>query len=346
VTDPRRPRSRPNLAPDLSPDEVAARLGLPYARRHEPSATIVTTPVRRGGPPRITRRAGVAGSPPDRRRVLWWDSVTIVGGVVLSLLALQLLGNPQFGPVALASPSDDPTGAIIETLGPLGTPTTVPQPETLGPVIDPSLGLDASPTPIPVITLGPTPTARPGTPPVADFTWVQTGSRRIAFTSTSSGGIATYRWTFGDGGTATTPNPVHVYPAHDGYSVRLTVTGPGGSATRTRLVSVVKPTAPPATPGATSTLPPTIAPTPVVTPPPAAATAAFGFSASGLPLTLDFFDESSGSIDTWSWDFGDGQSSTARNPSHTYLLPGTYSVTLTVTGPGGQDMVSHEVTVS
>jgi serine protease len=33
----------------------------------------------------------------------------------------------------------------------------------------------------------------------------------------------------------------------------------------------------------------------------------------------------------WSWDFGDGNGSTAQNPSHTYAADGTYTVTLTVT---------------
>ena len=55
------------------------------------------------------------------------------------------------------------------------------------------------------------------------------------------------------------------------------------------------------------------------------------------PLTVVFADGSTGTIDTWSWDFGDGQTSTAQDPVHTYTTPGTYDVALTVTGPDGSD---------
>ncbi len=53
------------------------------------------------------------------------------------------------------------------------------------------------------------------------------------------------------------------------------------------------------------------------------------------PLNVSFADSSQGSFTSWSWDFGDGSTSTSRNPSHTYASPGTYTVNLTVSGPGG-----------
>jgi uncharacterized repeat protein (TIGR03803 family) len=53
------------------------------------------------------------------------------------------------------------------------------------------------------------------------------------------------------------------------------------------------------------------------------------------PLTVHFTDSSVGSITKWSWNFGDGKTSTVRNPSHTYSQAGSYTVTLTVTGAGG-----------
>ena len=55
------------------------------------------------------------------------------------------------------------------------------------------------------------------------------------------------------------------------------------------------------------------------------------------PLIVNFGDMSTGSINSYLWTFGDGGTSTAVNPSHTYTTAGTYSVTLTVTGPGGND---------
>jgi PKD repeat protein len=53
------------------------------------------------------------------------------------------------------------------------------------------------------------------------------------------------------------------------------------------------------------------------------------------PLTVQFADASSGRIEAWSWDFGDGDTSDLQNPSHVYRRPGRYSVSLTVTGADG-----------
>jgi PKD repeat protein len=55
------------------------------------------------------------------------------------------------------------------------------------------------------------------------------------------------------------------------------------------------------------------------------------------PLDVSFTDLSTGEPTSWAWDFGDGSTSTAQNPSHTYNTPGTYSVTLTVTNADGSD---------
>jgi PKD repeat protein len=68
-------------------------------------------------------------------------------------------------------------------------------------------------------------------------------------------------------------------------------------------------------------------------------TAAFvGSPTSGtIPLTVSFTDQSTGSPTTWSWTFGDGGTSTAQNPDHTYTSAGTYTVSLTVTNAAGSD---------
>jgi len=50
-----------------------------------------------------------------------------------------------------------------------------------------------------------------------------------------------------------------------------------------------------------------------------------------LPLTVKFTDKSSGSPKSWYWDFGDGTTSSEKNPSHTYNSAGIYSVGLMVT---------------
>lgn len=52
---------------------------------------------------------------------------------------------------------------------------------------------------------------------------------------------------------------------------------------------------------------------------------------------VTFSDDSDFFPDTWSWDFGDGETSTEENPTHTYEEDGTYTVTLTVSNPAGGD---------
>jgi len=63
------------------------------------------------------------------------------------------------------------------------------------------------------------------------------------------------------------------------------------------------------------------------------------FSASpisgNLPLKVQFSDKSTGSPTSWKWNFGDGKTSTSRNPAHTYTKAGKYTVSLTVKNAAG-----------
>ncbi|MDD1729365.1 MAG: PKD domain-containing protein [Methanospirillum sp.] len=67
-----------------------------------------------------------------------------------------------------------------------------------------------------------------------------------------------------------------------------------------------------------------------------------------VPLTVQFTNQSLGDPTAFSWNFGDGQSSTEQNPVHTYMTPGTYSVTLraTNTWTGGIATLSNAVTAT
>ena len=49
-----------------------------------------------------------------------------------------------------------------------------------------------------------------------------------------------------------------------------------------------------------------------------------------VPMTVDFEDTSTGKVQGWHWDFGDGGTSLSRDPEHVYREPGIYTVTLTV----------------
>ena len=69
-----------------------------------------------------------------------------------------------------------------------------------------------------------------------------------------------------------------------------------------------------------------------------------GFSFSCTDLDCNFMDQSTdsdGTIASWSWSFGDGGVSSARNPSHSFAAAGTYTVSLTVTDNDGADHSSN-----
>jgi PKD repeat protein len=73
-------------------------------------------------------------------------------------------------------------------------------------------------------------------PPVANFSSTATSGIApisIGFTDTSTGNITSRSWNFGDGGTSTAQNPTHTYSVAGTYTVSLTVTGAGGSVTKT-----------------------------------------------------------------------------------------------------------------
>ena len=62
-------------------------------------------------------------------------------------------------------------------------------------------------------------------------------------------------------------------------------------------------------------------------------------------LAVTFTNSSSGNVTSYSWNFGDGSTSTEQNPVHTYATSGIYSVILTATGPGGTNTETGSITV-
>jgi PKD repeat protein len=59
------------------------------------------------------------------------------------------------------------------------------------------------------------------------------------------------------------------------------------------------------------------------------------------PLSVAFTNTSTGYFTSSQWDFGDSQTSTLKNPTHTYEAAGTFTVTLTVSGSGGMDTLTQ-----
>jgi PKD repeat protein len=159
-------------------------------------------------------------------------------------------------------------------------------------------------------------------PPTADFTY-SINDLTVDFTDTSNdpdGNIVSWLWDFGDGNTSTAQNPSHTYAAYGTYTVTLTVTDDDDATD-----SVSK--------DVTLT-----APTPPV--------ADFTFTTDCLTACFTDASTDDGTIESWLWDFGDGNTSTEQNPCHTYAAAGTYTVTLTVTDDDSlTDSTSKSVTV-
>ena len=74
-----------------------------------------------------------------------------------------------------------------------------------------------------------------------------------------------------------------------------------------------------------------------------APTARFTYTVDENNGLLVNFTNASLNADSYSWDFGDGETSTEMSPSHTYAADGTYNVSLTATNSGGSDMASESL---
>ncbi|RPJ79708.1 MAG: PKD domain-containing protein [Alphaproteobacteria bacterium] len=137
---------------------------------------------------------------------------------------------------------------------------------------------------------------------------------KVQFTDKSTGSPISRKWNFGDGTFSTIKNPVHTYSKAGRYTVSLSIKNNNGSNTATKSSYIVA----------------TVLRAPVA-----------AFSASPLsgkaPLRVQFTDKSAGSPKSWKWNFGDGTSSTIKNPAHKYNKAGKYTVTLTAKNAAGNN---------
>ncbi|WP_421875097.1 PKD domain-containing protein [Marinoscillum sp.] len=161
--------------------------------------------------------------------------------------------------------------------------------------------------------------------PTADFTFsgdVCLGEA-ISFTNNSAieSGNLTYSWDFDDLSTSTEINPQHTFSTVGAYDVALTVTSEDGSCEDvvTKTVNVY-----------------------------AKPSVNFTFSDICLDGTATFTNTSSitaGTM-TYDWSFGDGNTSTATSPTHSFSNPGSYTVQLTATSNNGCiEVISKEINV-
>jgi PKD repeat protein len=157
--------------------------------------------------------------------------------------------------------------------------------------------------------------------PNASFTATPTSGcapLTVQFNNGSSPNAASFQWDFPGGtpATSTMTNPVVVYNTPGTYSVTLIAVNASGQDTFTRANYIVVNTTP---------------------------TAGFTHVANGL--TVNFINASTGAS-SYSWAFGDGNSSTDASPSHTYATDGTYTVTLSATNACGTVTTTQTVTVA
>jgi PKD repeat protein len=108
---------------------------------------------------------------------------------------------------------------------------------------------------------------------------------------------------------------VHLYNATGTYTVSLTVTNATGNNTMTRAGYIT------VTSGVSGSAP--------------VASFTADVTSGTVPFAVQFTDTSTGSPVNWTWNFGDGTSSAAQNPVHTFVQPQVFNVTLTVANSAG-----------
>ncbi len=151
-------------------------------------------------------------------------------------------------------------------------------------------------------------TARVYEEPIPDFT-VPAGSlcmnNPIVFTNTTTGEtgpVVSWTWDFNGEGSSTAKEPTFTFSTSGSKTVTLTSSLPGCANVTQQTITIEE-----------------------------APTTAFTFNNVCNGQATTFTDATTGSnLTTWSWDFGDGATSTEPSPTHTYVNPGKYPVTLTV----------------
>lgn len=163
--------------------------------------------------------------------------------------------------------------------------------------------------------------AQISTIPIADFTYDTVCPQTpVSFQdlSVSNNGISEWFWSFGDGTNASEQNPIHTYQNGGTYNVQLIITSNNGcNAHITKQVFVNN-----------------------------APTANFTNNNATVGSATNFTDQSTGNIVSWQWSFGDGNTSTEQNPTHTYSNDSVYTVTLiTANNNSCKDTIQKQVVV-
>jgi PKD repeat protein len=165
-----------------------------------------------------------------------------------------------------------------------------------------------------------------GFDPAGNPTWPPADPLTLSFWDMSLGAVATWAWDFGDGTTSTEQNPVHTYATDGIYTVTLSITTLDDCESTVSFEIYAGDDFPwipePDCQALFIPMPDSIGGTGIQF---------LDYSWSPFPIT------------SWSWDFGDGTTSTEQNPYHVYNQPGVYTVSLTITGDSCNSVIAFAI---
>jgi PKD repeat protein len=143
------------------------------------------------------------------------------------------------------------------------------------------------------------------------------------FIDESTGNINLWYWSFGDGVTSTEQSPYHTYQQPGTFEVCLHISGADSNCYDYTCYTIVIESN-------------------------TGCQAYFGYYAypQGSPDSFHFYDQSTGNIYAWSWNFGDGTGSEEQNPFHTFPGPGTFHVCLTASNNSCSDTFCQDIVIS
>ncbi len=135
------------------------------------------------------------------------------------------------------------------------------------------------------------------------------GCAPLTVTLSDSSGSNAWLWNFGDGATSTSQHTTHTYTTPGTYTVSLQTQSSGGMCSQTinNFATYIV----------------------------GGGVVNFSYNQTLCPPFIGYFTDSSTNAVSWLWNFGDGQTSTQQNPTHTYSQTGSYTVSLTTTSADG-----------
>ncbi len=158
-------------------------------------------------------------------------------------------------------------------------------------------------------------------PRLYNFASTPVTAYQVQFQSIYNKTAASYLWDFGDGSTSTQRDPLHTYARGGNYKVCLTITGTNGctgSICNTQKITT------------------------------SASVCKTSISTNGTNGNIISFVSITTGLYPYKyfWDFGDGKHDTAAYPTHTYVIPGSYPVSLKVTDAAGNEAFSTFNTIT